>query len=100
MSGRGSGLGVFFASLSSVLQNHDVGNPPIACVRNHADAGDHRILAVSYLSLSGLAEELPYGFHEVEAAASHTGLTGRDLPAAGVQGQYALVGHIGLQDEI
>src|ERR1700704_3707113 len=100
MSGRGSGLGVFFASLILTLQDHDVGNTPVACIRNHANAGDHRILDVSYLPLSGLAEELTYGFHEVKAAAGQTPLTGRDLSAAGVQGQCALVSHIGLQDEI
>ena len=70
---------------------------PVAPVVDPADAGHERVGGVLDLPLAGFAHELPHRLDQIVRRAGR--LAGRDLAAAGVHRQRAVVGQVGVADE-
>src|SRR6516165_6454485 len=70
---------------------------PVAPVVDPADAGHQRIGGIFDLALAGFAHQLTHRLNEIMRGAG--GLAGRDLAAAGVHWQRALVGQVSITDE-
>src|SRR5580698_7499136 len=77
-------------------QHQGCARAPVACVIDPADAGHQRVGGVLDLPLACLAAQLPYRFDQVFRRAGR--LTGRDLSAAGIEGQVAVVVEVCLAD--
>src|SRR3546814_9737471 len=93
-------------SFNSVISTSRIGGedqrdagPPVAAIRNPADAGNEGGFGIADLPSPALSHQLPYRLDQIGAASGKPRLSGRDLSAAGVERQFAVMAHVRGVDE-